>query len=54
MLTVISLGIRVVLAYVLSRVSVWSVFGGQFRSVGLSRMRSAFVFIYLSLTDNIL
>ena len=34
--------------------SVRSVFGGQFRSVGLSQMRLEFVFIYLSLTGNIL
>ncbi len=42
-LTVISLGIRVVLAYVCRVLSVRSVFGGQFRSVGLSQMRSEFV-----------
>lgn len=54
MLTVISLGIRVVLAYVLSRVIGvvgiwWSIPIGWFIAE-----RSEFVFIYLSLTGNIL
>lgn len=53
-LTVISLGIRVVPRMFCRVLSVRSVFGGQFRSVGLSQMRLEFVFIYLSLTGNIL